>query len=120
MPVILVSSVSVTSGHETLRSMAVGGVKFGKKEPQAKSAAANHKPRLTPFKTAQANLNYASNSKKGKAKMVEPESDSESSSDNNDEEPTEATPFPATPVPAKLGQPRKDDLIAAVKKMKQA
>ncbi|PLW42676.1 hypothetical protein PCASD_08487 [Puccinia coronata f. sp. avenae] len=116
MPIVLVSSVSVTCRHKTARSMLAGGVKFSNKA-EANKPKGPTLPKAS--KTAESNLASASRISKGKAKLVEPESDDDdSSSDNKDNKP-EGAAVPVAPLPVKQGRPRKDDLVAAAKKMKQ-
>ncbi|PLW37077.1 hypothetical protein PCASD_21573 [Puccinia coronata f. sp. avenae] len=125
----IVSYVSVTCSYKTARSMSAGGlaatlspktgrnfVKFGN---QAESAKPTDAVPPKPFKAAQAKLASTSSKDKGKAKLVKPETEDESlSSDDEDKEPEDVA-VPVTPVTFKRGRPRKDDLVAAAKKMKQ-
>ncbi|PLW31514.1 hypothetical protein PCASD_20631 [Puccinia coronata f. sp. avenae] len=113
VPIVLVSSVSVTSGHKTSRSLAAS-VSGAKPSPQTGRNFSKD-----PFKAAAGNAAKASTRGKGKAKAMQPESEDESSSVKYGGNGEESPPTPVTPPPAKRGRPRKEDLIAAAKKMQR-
>ncbi|PLW41306.1 hypothetical protein PCASD_10843 [Puccinia coronata f. sp. avenae] len=120
----------VTSGHETSRSLAASGstanpspktgcnfVKFLKKLPQGTPATAKPAAAAKSFQIAEETSSPATSQAKGKAKMAEPDSESEASSENEGKGSPETHTVDVTLPPAKRGRPRKQDLMAAVKKM---
>ncbi|PLW09102.1 hypothetical protein PCANC_26682 [Puccinia coronata f. sp. avenae] len=128
---VVVSSVSVTSGHKTSRSLAASVlgatpsprtgrnfVKFSSKSDDVMLAPVP-KAQKTPFEAAASNAAKASTRGKGKAKAMQPESEDESSSVKYGGNGEEFPPTPVTPPPAKRGQLCIEDLIAAAKKMQR-
>jgi hypothetical protein len=93
-------------------------VKFSNKEEGGPSSGLTPKGPAKPFKTAFTKVVKASASRKGKAKAVEPESEAESSSVDYMDDAQESPLEPITPPAAKRGRPRKEDLVAAAKKMR--
>ncbi|PLW50578.1 hypothetical protein PCANC_06931 [Puccinia coronata f. sp. avenae] len=116
------------SSHETARGLAASGSggtpsprtarNFNKAEGGPSSGLTPKGP-AKPFKTAFTKVVKASASRKGKAKAVEPESEAESSSVDYMDDAQESPLEPITPPAAKRGRPRKEDLVAAAKKMRR-
>jgi hypothetical protein len=92
-------------------------VKFSKKLPQGTPATAKPAAAAKPFQIAEETSSPAKSQAKGKAKMAEPDSESEASLENEGKGSPETHTVDVTPPPAKRGRPRKQDLMAAVKKM---
>ncbi|OAV97245.1 hypothetical protein PTTG_07634 [Puccinia triticina 1-1 BBBD Race 1] len=139
MAVVLVSSVSVTTGHQLGRAVPAssspnkggpsGGRKlttFSAKKPDnvtdetPPSTSQSPTPHPTVYKKATIIKNPPTTSAKGKQKLIE-ESDQEldKASNKDDETNEDANDKPDTLAPAKKGRPRKEILRDAAKCMKK-
>ncbi|KAA1098715.1 hypothetical protein PGTUg99_014713 [Puccinia graminis f. sp. tritici] len=139
MAVVVVSSVSVTSGHQigqtntsnpsASTSSPIQGRKFTKFSPKTPAAVKGPStsqvtkpplPSLHPEATTSSAIRGPTPAKltKGKSKATsEYESDSEESSDNDESEPSDAEAQNSPPPKTKRGRPRKNIIQEAAKRM---
>ncbi|KAA1131128.1 hypothetical protein PGTUg99_012564 [Puccinia graminis f. sp. tritici] len=129
MAVVVVSSVSVTSGHQIGRpnpsnttassSSPIQGRKFGPSTPQAhKQIIPMQSPQGAPSKTQRGST--PDQSAKGKSKLMsDSDTDIDEPSDNDGSEPSEADVHNSPPTQTKRGRPRKNIIKDAAKRMRK-
>ncbi|PLW56709.1 hypothetical protein PCANC_05174 [Puccinia coronata f. sp. avenae] len=125
MPIVLAmrlheeSDLAPRHPHQARGQEETGDVKFSNKAKPVEGASSPSKPPGTPFKSAQASITSTHSIDKGKGLLVEDSSEEESSADKEESLHLDAPPESPAPPPAKRGQPKKADLAAAAKKMRQ-